>query len=224
MRYPWLHDGLTKAGKTKGGLAKALKLRASGVTDLLQDRRLLRADEVPLAAAYLDVDVPPELRAPKEAVDPLVTKGRAKTIIEPVFIKGEVAGGVWAEPTLEFTPVPTDVARDTKWPAEAVYALRVRGNSINRQARDGDLVLCLDVWAAPRKYRNGDWVIVERKRGGLIETTIKRVAHAYNGEWMLEPDSDDKAFQDLIPLEGGEEDTIQVRAFVLDFIRQGTRF
>lgn len=51
----WIKSGLRR-GKTQTGLAKALGISPSGVTDLLQGKRRLRADEVDLVAEYLGLN------------------------------------------------------------------------------------------------------------------------------------------------------------------------
>ena len=54
----WLNSGLGKSGKTKGGLAKAMGVRASAVTELLAGVRQLRVSEIVPAATYLEIDPP----------------------------------------------------------------------------------------------------------------------------------------------------------------------
>ncbi len=214
MDKSWIIEGLKKPGKTRTGLAKALARAPSMVTALLREERELKVREVSIIARYLEVDPPHQ--AVKENV--------AEPAIGIVYITGEVAGGVWTEPGLDFVPIPTTVARDSRWPSDALYLLRVRGTSVNRQARDGDMVLCLDAFSAPRPFQSGDWVIAERERNGLIETTVKMVGYGPGGEWMLFPDSDDKQFQNPIPLNDDQHGSIRVKAFVLDFIRKATDF
>lgn len=58
MDYQWIEDGLKKPGKTKKGLAAALGRFPSAISDLLNHRRRLRADEIEKVAAYLEVPVP----------------------------------------------------------------------------------------------------------------------------------------------------------------------
>jgi SOS-response transcriptional repressor LexA len=207
----WIRAGLEKPGKSKSGLAKALHRSPSMVTSLLSGTRELKAREIAIIARYLEVEAP-ESPAPPP-----------RPVVRTAQITGEVAGGVWTEPGIEFESIPTTVAVDARWPADKVYLLRVRGNSVNRQARDGDLVLCLDAFAAPRGFQSGDWVIAERKRDdGLVETTVKRVTGDPERGYKLLPDSEDPRFQEPIPLHDGG--AVQVKAFVLEFIRRGTDF
>ncbi|MCZ7659166.1 MAG: XRE family transcriptional regulator [Xanthobacteraceae bacterium] len=49
-------DGLKKPGKSKKGLAQALGRQPSAVTALLQGEREIKAREIPLIRAYLELD------------------------------------------------------------------------------------------------------------------------------------------------------------------------
>lgn len=130
---------------------------------------------------------------------------------------GDVAAGVWIEPVesqeAELERVP--VAPDPRYPLAAQYALRVRGNSVNRIAKDGNIVVCVDLAEAGLEPRPGDLVLVERRRGGLVECTVKRLRKAPEG-LELWPESDDPAFQEklsLAPLKGEAE--IQIKAVII---------
>jgi transcriptional regulator with XRE-family HTH domain len=130
---------------------------------------------------------------------------------------GEVAGGVWAEvrdsQDTELERVP--VAPDPRYPADAQYALKIRGNSVNRIAKHGTIVICVDIVAAGVELRDGDLVWVERKRGSLVEATIKRLRKGKSGP-ELWPESDDPQFQEKAPLKVGKgHDEVVIRGLVL---------
>lgn len=208
----WILDGLQKPGKTQTGLAKALGRAPSAVTALLQGKRDLKAREISTIARYLEVE--PPAQAPIEP----------RPSIQTAFIVGEVAAGIWREPDLEFEKIPTTVVVDERWPPGAVFLLRVSGTSINRQAKDGDLVLCLDAFAAPRDFQDGDWVIAERVRGGTVEMTVKRVRGSKSAGFLLYPDSDDPRHQTPLPVGKNDGEMVHVRAYVLEFIKKATNF
>ena len=183
------------------------------VTKSLSGKREIKAREILTISRYLEID-PPET-APIEE----------RHTISTAFIVGDVAAGVWSEPGVHFEPIPSTIVVDSRWPARAVFLLRVRGTSINRQAREGDLVLCLDAHEAPRDFQNGDWVVAERvDADGRRETTVKKVVGNRHIGFSLLPDSDDPAFQTPIKLGKTDGETVEVKAFVLEFIRQATSF
>lgn len=212
MDMQWIVDGLEKPGKSKSGLAKAMGRSPSMVTALLKGERQLKAREIETIAKYLEVEAP--TAAPIETAE----------VIRTADIIGEVKGGSWSEPGV-FRPIPSTVVVEDRWPREAVFLLRVVGTSINRQAKDGDLVLCLDLYAAPRDFKEGDWVIAERvDTDDRIETTVKRVAKNRKGAFTLVPDSDDPQFQEPIQIGRHDGKEVRVRAFVLEFIKKATNF
>lgn len=123
-------------------------------------------------------------------------------------VKGQVAAGVWHEVDMPdeelFEPLP--VALDLRYPAEAQYGLVVRGNSINRFASAGDVLVCLDLGMTGLQIVNDDMVVVERikQQAGLREVTAKRVKFVEGG-MELWPDSDDPAFQTPLLIHHGDD-------------------
>jgi len=128
-------------------------------------------------------------------------RGGDATLVPGLPLVGEIAGGVWTEvrdnQDDEYERVP--VAPDPRYPPEAQYALRVNGNSVNKVARDGIVVICVDVIAAGIEIRENDLVWVERRRGDLVEATVKRIRRGRNG-LELWPESDDPRHQDKVSL------------------------
>lgn len=54
----WIRTGLKQPGKTQSGLARHLNIAHPQITQLLNGRRLLKIDEIPKIAAYLELDAP----------------------------------------------------------------------------------------------------------------------------------------------------------------------
>lgn len=115
-------------------------------------------------------------------------------------LAGTVSGGVWRDvdsfdqdekPASPFLP-------DPRWPSDKQFALRVEGESINRVARDGDLIAVVAIEALENPPANGALVIVEEARddGALIRTTAKRL-HARGKLTELHADSDDPRWRDV---------------------------
>lgn len=213
MAFDWIKRGLEKPGKSKTGLAAALGRNPSMVTSLLAGTRQLKADEVPIIAAYLGVAPP---------VDSALAEQTG--IILTLSISGEVAAGVWRESGLAYDAEIADIAISTKWPAASILLLRVRGQHINRRARDGDLILCLQAEAAPRSPIPGDWVLVERRQGSLIETSVRRIVADSAGQNLLETDTDEVSLQGRFPISDGSDGGFRVVGFVLQFVKPATTF
>ncbi|POF29653.1 LexA family protein [Roseibium marinum] len=143
----------------------------------------------------------------------------------PLEIKGQVAAGLWMEAGLFETDATrkATMAGDLRYPNEYQYLLQINGESLNRIARDGDFVLCLDYLEAGIDIRSGDLAVVERSRDGghTIERTAKRIIRR-DGGIELRPESDDPRFQDPIIFNELDEEATEVRiiAKILTVIRQ----
>lgn len=125
---------------------------------------------------------------------------RNNTTIEGLRQIGKIAAGQWHEVVesqdMEEKRVP--VAPVPGYPIEAQYALQVEGSSLDRIAKDGAIIHCVDVGIAGLSPHPGDLVCVERTRAGLVETTVKRL-RAVNGALELWPESDDPRHQEMLP-------------------------
>jgi hypothetical protein len=123
--------------------------------------------------------------------------GGART--STIKVIGEVGAGKWHEldgfNQLDFEPEPSPVPADPHYPVAAQFDLIVRGSSINRIARDGQYIRCVDVKKAIIEPYDNDFVIVRRTRsGGLVETTAKKLRR--RGPIIeLWPESDDPKWQ-----------------------------
>jgi SOS-response transcriptional repressor LexA len=141
-------------------------------------------------------------------------------------ILGEVAAGLWldvdsADEQVRQEPAP--FVFDPHFPEEAQYALRVRGTSINRVARHGELLQCLDLGITGIVTREEDLVIVERRRaqGSQKEVTAKRWRQK-GSTVQLMPDSDDPRWTEPISLRSGrkiDDEVVQVIALVVAVYR-----
>lgn len=110
-------------------------------------------------------------------------------------IAGEVAAGQWLEvDSIVDAPAYTGLSltADPRFPADAQYAVVVRGTSIDRVAPDGALLHCVDPRMIRRAPQGGDLVIVERTRHGGQdrERTAKRYRPTKTGHEFW-PDSTD---------------------------------
>lgn len=64
---------------------------------------------------------------------------------------------------------------DPRFPPEAQFDLIVEGSSLNKLAREGDLIRCVDIERGRVKIENGDIVVIERTKGEGRELLAKRV-------------------------------------------------
>lgn len=79
------------------------------------------------------------------------------------------------------------------------FAVLVSGSSVNKTIPDGFYAICVPYWEAREAITDGDLVLVERRRAGEFQATIKRVRKG-SGGYELWPESTDKRWQDPIRL------------------------
>jgi repressor LexA len=117
-------------------------------------------------------------------------------------VLGEVQAGVWKEvETTDEQKYPNiPISADPRYPGTEQYALLVRGESMNKIFAPGEFVVCVRWAQIGRGPRDGDLVVVERRRDGLIEATCKRVRIQSNKLYLM-PESTDPKWQNPIELE-----------------------
>jgi len=141
----WVIDGLEKSGKSKKGLAEALGVRGSAVTEIVQNKRHLKFAEAQKAAKYLEMAPPREPLV--GSFDPDAPEQPNPEDIAPVFppdaIKELAAqAGLGAGQTIETTykvegeeRVAQDAVRDDYWRIPPYFVRDVLG------ARIADLLI-----------------------------------------------------------------------------------
>lgn len=114
-----------------------------------------------------------------------------------LFVKGEVAAGVWRE-AWEMEPDEWEVftgRADVKAPIRERFGLRVAGDSMNEVYPPGSVIECV-AYDGEELIPNGKRVVVQRVRSdNTIETTVKELRRDSDGvEWFV-PRSTNPAFQ-----------------------------
>lgn len=123
----------------------------------------------------------------------------AKLSVQNVPIRGEAAAGRWVEADDldqgRYKPVSAVAG---EYAVELQFAYRIAGPSMDqRRIWDGDYVVCVPYWEARSKAKSGDIVIVEQRRGQLIETTCKELVVTDKG-YELWPRSSNPKWQEPI--------------------------
>jgi transcriptional regulator with XRE-family HTH domain len=170
MTVDWIRAALDETGKTRSGLARALGRSPSAVTDLLNGRRRLRADEIAIAATYLGVE-PPRL----------IGGGRAPPIRATVPLVGHVGAGAiahfYADGQGPFDEVGAPDAASAK-----TVAVQIRGHSLGALF-DNWLVFYDDVREPPGDDLVGRMCVCGLADGRVLIKALKRSHIA--GLWTL---------------------------------------
>jgi SOS-response transcriptional repressor LexA len=150
----------------------------------------------------------------------------AESLTEWLTVSGAVAAGVWREqvdwPRDDWYEIEVDINTE---PGSHVGVV-VEGRSMDKVLPPGTILRCVDLIGSDLEPQDGDYVIVEQKRGSLYETTVKRLSRRPDGDWELCAESTLPEFRDPIfigkpgdPASGrfdGMDDTTRVKAIVID--------
>lgn len=130
-----------------------------------------------------------------------------------VRVKGFVQAGHWAE-TWEWpdddqytVPVPFDEGLSPF----SLYGAETRGPSMDKRYPQGTVLIFTDAIETHEDVEIGARYIVERERpDGMREATVKTLWRDDAGEMWLLPESNDPRFQEPIPVNGDDDDTIRI--------------
>jgi transcriptional regulator with XRE-family HTH domain len=132
-------------------------------------------------------------------------------------VKGEVQAGVWheshiaQEPKLGSVPLPPD----PRYSDKEQWALLVQGTSMNKKFEHGEYLVCVKWADLQRKPKTGDLVVVERRRDGMIESTVKRIS-IKGAVISLVPESTDPRWQTPIEFpDGADGEEVEITALVV---------
>lgn len=129
-------------------------------------------------------------------------------------VLGVARAGHWLEvDTLSQNDEPWTVQVPTDHPAKR-FAVLIRGSSMNKVLADGDVAVCVEWSAVGREPQNGDILLVERHRAGMIETTVKRYM-----DGQLLGESTEAVWNKPVKLGSTKGEEIVIRGLVISFQR-----
>ena len=194
---------------TQGELGKALGVGQSVISEMeagklknwpLHANGIIRALGKP--RSYFEPDAPDVAAAPQI---PVSVVPPIKDIARRIPVVGDVQAGVWLEAVArEYYEVdeylPIDVAG---YESARLKAMRVVGPSMNKIYPPGRFVVLAE--PAEAGIRNGDHVVVERRRGPMVEITLKEYVEEADGRIALWPRSNHPDFQEPFYLKNRDE-------------------
>jgi hypothetical protein len=196
----WMVSVLKQTGLTPAGWAKKAGVAGSTVQRAIKpDYAFITSSRTLSKLAQAAGTAPPEVRRPAEIQ------------LVPKFlpVRYRVQAGHWLEVddyaqtfVSEFShPVSPD-PRFSDWPQ---WLEEVVGDSVNLKIAPGGLAHVVDAIDMGYSPRDGDWVVVERRRAGgmLRERTIKQVAVRPDGVVELWPRSSNPKWTEPLNLSAG---------------------
>ena len=152
-----IERGLSKPGKTKGGLAAAMGVRPGAVSEILTEARLIKASEIQPIIDYLELNAVP--------------------------IMGRVGAGASISPEQEQMPPEGLGEVELPFPiAEETIAFEVVGDSMLPKYENGDIIVVYRDQRHPLSSFYGEEAAVRLKSGERYLKTIERgkTAHIVN--------------------------------------------
>ena len=144
-----IERALERTGKSKGGLADAMGVRAGAVSEILSGLRLIKASEIAPITEYLRLNSVP--------------------------IMGRVGAGATIEP--EHEQVPPEGLGEVELPfpmAEETIAFEVAGDSMLPKYENGDVIVVFREQRHPVSSFYGEEAVVRLKTGERYLKTIER--------------------------------------------------
>lgn len=184
-------------------IASVIGRDRTAATKMLSGKRSVKFNEVEGLTKLIE-----QYRGGSAALPPLPTipvVPPIKDISRRIPIVGDVEAGVWRETVARESYdiedyLPLDVQG---YEGANLKAMRVLGPSMNQHYPPGRFVVVADPNEAG--LRNGDHVIVERRRGSMTEVTLKEYVEEPGGRIALWPRSDHVDFQTPYYLKAADE-------------------
>jgi SOS-response transcriptional repressor LexA len=190
-------DRLSGLDRNPFEAARVGGLERSFVNDILIGRKqsVRGANFIKLAKA-LDL-TPQELLAQTQGEDLRDINPTGRPF--PVHVRGNTAAGHWFEHDDMIDEPPEPIPSiPGRYPGLEQFSYRISGASMNKKRiHHGDYVICVNYFDARAYPESGDIVVVERRRGHLIERSCKELQVVGDG-YELWPRSTDPRFTDPI--------------------------
>lgn len=198
MQTAWFKARMKRLRLTQDDIARALICDRTVVSKIIAGKQTLKLDQVVPLAQMLEVS-PFEVLFRAD-----MWKGRRPVMVRGAALLSEVEAGRFVEPPAE--PPVSGESVIVEYPHETVFALIVRGDSMDRIAPEGSVIV---IDYSYRDLKDGDLGVFRNDRG---EATFKRY-RVRGGEAWLQPESDNPRHAPVFPADGA---TIEAIGKVID--------
>ena len=196
-------------GVKRDALAEMLDVHPVTISKLISGNIKLNTDWMERIAAALDI-------APESLIVETAD-------LRHVVIRAHVQAGEWAESNdwMDDDQYTVAVPDEAALRPYALYGAEARGPSMDKTYPEGTSLVFTKLIETREDIQPGKRYIVERERaGGMREVTVKTLWKDDDGQFWLLPESTDPRFQETIPLNGDEGDTIRIVGRVVYSVRR----
>jgi transcriptional regulator with XRE-family HTH domain len=216
-------DKLRALMKARGMTSRELSLtfttNDSAVKNILSGKsRNPRSDTINGIAKGLDVPVSAFMRpsfSEMASVSGAFARTQSSGDGTELMVLHRAKAGTWIEADFavdDYVMPPRPVNRDPRFPRARQWLELVDGDSINRLIADGEYAIVVSAHDVNYSPRQGDLVIVERRRNGghLRERSVKQVAiHPDDGSVQLWPRSTNPKWSEPLVVTDGAQDNLE---------------
>lgn len=224
-KYGFIKDRLKQLGRKNIELADYLGIPTSRITDMIKGRREIQQKDIKGMSEFLGIDFNSLFDYVNGETNKVIyndgsfistTNKIEKVSTRGISVIGIVEAGAYRESeTFEIDEQETlDIIPPGGYDINKVFGLVVRGNSMNKRFLPETRLICVSIDDCPT-VESGKYVIAQRNRGGLYETTVKKFVVKADGSKWLVPESDDPKFKPISLDEGSPTEEIKIIACVI---------
>ena len=226
-RVFWLYRRLEEIGKTRQDLADALGVSVNRFSEMAKNKWKFGVKHLESAANVLNFNKTAlaDFISGTISEEQLWKSQNEKLQTDTIPVIGYVQAGLWQEArqweVSDFKPIymPTD----ERFKGKRVYALEIRGNSMNLLYPAGSCVVCVsseDYADVVGEIESGKKVVVERKNpmDMTIEATVKEFVKNEYGTYLM-PHSTDPSFTP-IRTDDGSAGEVKITGVVIGSFRK----
>jgi len=186
------------SGKSVRELSMAATGKPDAIRDILRDKvKNPRSDTISnlakalgTTAAYLTGETKNEQPGGEEKGSGIVAARVVGSAQAGAFIEVDTT-------VFEVEPRYIGTVRDESFPDIQPVAFEVIGDSIDKICQSGGYAICVPFGETGLQIKAGLWVVAERRRGDLVERTIKVVRRTISGSFQLQPYSTNPAHKPI---------------------------
>lgn len=146
--------------------------------------------------------------------------GEVQIVPRYLPVRYRVQAGLWYENDAEEPPVQVShaVVPDPRYANWQQWLELVAGDSVDRKILPGHFAHVVDAIDMGYAPRDGDWVVVERRRGGVRERSIKQVEVKRSGRICLWPRSSNPKWAEPVDLMNGVRDGEEIEVEIVGLV------